>query len=135
MSPYIELDPSFPMRLLIPCMKCLQELERPDEWFGRVEFRDDGCYEVVCRRGHSTVTLLQEEKYEVLFEIGVNAILDGYYREAVASFAASLERFRILDLCSAGRAEGGARAGSSRLEARILAVGAPAWRIHISMAQ
>ncbi len=74
-------------------MKCLQELGRPDEWFGRVEFRDDGCYEVVCRRGHCTVTVLQEEKYEILFEIGVNAILDGCYREAVASFAASLERF------------------------------------------
>lgn len=81
------------MRLLIPCMKCLQELGRPDEWFGHVEFRDDGRYEFVCRRGHRTVTLLQEDRYEVLFEIGINAILDGYYREAVASFAASLERF------------------------------------------
>lgn len=29
----------------------------------------------------------------VLFEIGANAIIDGYYRESVSSFAASLERF------------------------------------------
>ena len=29
----------------------------------------------------------------MLFEIGVHAIVDGYYREAISSFASSLERF------------------------------------------
>lgn len=81
------------MRLLIPCTDCLREAGQPDMWFGQAEFRDDGRYQVHCRRGHHTVLILQQEKYEVLFEIGVNAIIDGYYREAVASFAASLERF------------------------------------------
>lgn len=81
------------MRLLISCMTCLQERGRPSDWFAQVEFRDDGRYEVQCPNGHRTVTLLQAEKYEVLFEIAIHAILDGYYREAVASFAASLERF------------------------------------------
>jgi hypothetical protein len=37
--------------------------------------------------------MVQEAKYEILFEIGVNAIADDYYREAVASFASALERF------------------------------------------
>jgi hypothetical protein len=32
-------------------------------------------------------------KFEVLFDLAANAIVDGYYREAIASFAASLERF------------------------------------------
>lgn len=58
-----------------------------------VELRDDGRYEFTCEKGHTTVTVLQEQKFEVLFDLGAYAILDGYYREAVASFTSSLERF------------------------------------------
>ncbi len=58
-----------------------------------VELRDDGRYEFTCENGHTTVTVLQEQKFEVLFDLGAHAILDGYYREAVASFTSSLERF------------------------------------------
>ncbi|WP_198557011.1 hypothetical protein [Enterovibrio nigricans] len=58
-----------------------------------VEFRDDGRYEINCPKGHSSVTLLQQQKFEILFDIGAYAILDGYYREAVSSFTSSLERF------------------------------------------
>lgn len=81
------------MRLAIPCMKCLQELGRPSGEFAHVEFKDDGCYEVTCSSGHTAVTVLQQQKFEVLFDIGAHAILDGYYREAVSSFTSSLERF------------------------------------------
>lgn len=81
------------MRLLIPCMQCLQERGTPSEEFARVEFRDDGRYELTCSNGHQTTTVLQQQKFEVLFDIGAHAILDGYYRESVSSFAASLERF------------------------------------------
>ena len=58
-----------------------------------VEFTDDGRYQIECANGHSSTVFLQQQKFEVLFEIGVYAILDGYYREAVSSFTASLERF------------------------------------------
>ena len=81
------------MHLVIPCMKCQFDAADPCDRLTSVEFRDDGRYELACDRGHRTVTILQEARYEVLFEIGLNAILDGYYREAVSSFAASLERF------------------------------------------
>lgn len=81
------------MRVLIPCMQCLQELGRPSGEFSQVEFRDDGRYELTCSSGHRATTVLQQQKFEVLFDIGAHAILDGYYREAVSSFAASLERF------------------------------------------
>lgn len=81
------------MRLLIPCMKCLQEFGKPSGEFARVEFRDDGKYELTCSHGHKVTTVLQQQKFEVLFDIGAHAILDGYYRESVSSFAASLERF------------------------------------------
>lgn len=58
-----------------------------------VEIRNDGRYEVICSKGHKSVTILQQQKFEVLFDIGAYAIVDGYYREAVSSFTASLERF------------------------------------------
>ena len=58
-----------------------------------VDIRDDGIYEVSCPEGHKTYTLLQQLLFEVLFDIGAYAITDGYYREAISSFTASLERF------------------------------------------
>ena len=55
--------------------------------------RDDGIYEFECPEGHRSTTVLRTPKHEVLFTIASNALLDGYLREAIASFAASLERF------------------------------------------
>ena len=81
------------MRLLVSCMQCFQEFGRPTEEFSHVEFCDNGRYEIRCSFGHETTTILQQQKFEVLFEIGAHAILDGYYREAVSSFTSSLERF------------------------------------------
>jgi hypothetical protein len=64
-----------------------------DRYIAAVEIRNDGRYEVTCSKGHKSVTILQEQKFEVLFDIGAYAIVDGYYREAVSSFTSSLERF------------------------------------------
>lgn len=80
------------MKLPLPCMQCFQELGHPTNEFSFLEFRDDGQYEVSCTRGHTTITILQQQKFEVLFDIGANAIIDGYYREAISSFTSSLER-------------------------------------------
>jgi len=74
-------------------MKCFQVLGRPSAEFARVEFRDDGRYELTCSSGHQTTTVLQQQKFEILFQIGAHAILDGYYREAISSFTSGLERF------------------------------------------
>lgn len=54
---------------------------------------DDGRYEVHCGKGHITTVILDNVKFELLFEMGLNAIIDGYPREAVSSFASALERF------------------------------------------
>jgi hypothetical protein len=54
---------------------------------------DDGVYELKCPNGHVYRIALQEQKFEILFDIGLYAILDGYYREAFSAFAAALERF------------------------------------------
>ncbi|MFJ2285923.1 hypothetical protein ACIOUF_06045 [Pseudomonas iridis] len=83
------------MRLAVLCHQCcfnpVEPQERPYPTY--IEFRDDNRYEFTCEKGHKTITLLQQQKFELLFQIGAYAILDGYYREAVASFTSSLERF------------------------------------------
>jgi hypothetical protein len=58
-----------------------------------VPIADEVTYEVECSRGHRSFILLQQQRFEVLFQIGAYAIVDGYTREAASSFTASLERF------------------------------------------
>jgi hypothetical protein len=74
-------------------MQCFQEQGHPSDELVSVELRDDGLLNVTCQNGHATVTAIQEQKYELLFELAVMALLDGYPREAATGMAASLERF------------------------------------------
>jgi hypothetical protein len=74
-------------------MQCFQEQGQPSSEFQPVEIRDDGLYSSICGNGHTTLTVVQEQKFEVLFDFGAMALIDGYPREAVTSIAASLERF------------------------------------------
>src|SRR5580704_6209511 len=55
--------------------------------------REDGLYTGKCPNGHDLLLATQTLPHEMLFEIALNAITDGYNREAVSSFAASMERF------------------------------------------
>lgn len=81
------------MKLSLVCAKCMQD-DLPNAIpVAVVEFRDDGLYELTCPKGHKAITLLQQQKFELLFDIGAYAITDGYYREAISSFTSSLERF------------------------------------------
>lgn len=81
------------MKLPVICSQCLAKGNGTDiQKIATVELRDDDRYELTCPKGHHWVTFLQQQKFEVLFEIGAYAITDGYYREAVSSFASSLER-------------------------------------------
>src|SRR4051794_31915548 len=81
------------MRLPISCMECFRVDGHPSDLAISVELRDDGLYTATCPKGHVTVTAVQEHKFEVLFDMGAMALMDGYTREAVSSIAASLERF------------------------------------------
>ena len=58
------------------------------------ELNDNSVYEVRCPKGHQSYVVLQQQKFELLFDIGACALLDGYHREAVSSFTSSLGRFR-----------------------------------------
>jgi hypothetical protein len=57
------------------------------------EISDTGVHAVVCSSGHtSEFRLAFEPPHELLLDVGALALLDGYYREAVSSFAAGLEQ-------------------------------------------
>jgi len=82
------------------CPKCAYEGSKSLVDYAEVEvplpvtrLTDDGTYEARCGRGHISSVRLLNAKFELLFEMGLNALVDGYAREAVSSFAASLERF------------------------------------------
>jgi hypothetical protein len=81
------------MKLHLTCMECQIERGIPSFEFAETELNNKGYYEWTCSKGHKNITLLQNAKFEILFEMGANAILDGYYRDAISSFTASLERF------------------------------------------
>lgn len=85
------------MKIPISCSECLRELtdENPvvDVYGTVLLVSEAGYYEFVCPKGHKTSTILNMQKYDLLFTLGVNAFIDCYYREAFINFAASLERF------------------------------------------
>lgn len=74
-------------------MQCLQEQGFPTFEYQSVEMNDEGVFTSTCKKGHTTFTNLQQQKFEILYEYGIMALLDGYPREAITSAAASLERF------------------------------------------
>ena len=81
------------MKLYLNCMQCTSESKGVINYKKEVEYNEEGYYYFECSKGHKNFVVLQEEKFETLFQIGAHAIYDGYYREAVSSFTSSLERF------------------------------------------
>lgn len=81
------------MHINIICGECLVTSPETHLKETQVGYQDDQRYLLTCEKGHKTITILQEHKFELLFQVGAHALLDGYYREAVASFSSSLERF------------------------------------------
>ncbi|SOS50084.1 hypothetical protein TNO006_460001 [Tenacibaculum finnmarkense] len=57
------------------------------------QVNNDGIYEVNCAKGHKSKTIIDNINFEILFEYGLNAIIDGYYREAVSSLTSAMERY------------------------------------------
>ena len=75
------------------CMQCQAENGIPNfSSFAMVQIPDDGVIEATCHLGHRTIIVIQQTKFELLSEMAIKAIADGYFRDAVASFAGSLER-------------------------------------------
>ncbi|KKK66273.1 hypothetical protein LCGC14_2965770, partial [marine sediment metagenome] len=81
------------MKVRLTCMDCLQENGIPVFRPVVVTVNDERFFKMTCPNGHQTLTVIQQPKHEVLFELGMNALVDGYPREAVTSFASCLENF------------------------------------------
>ncbi|VVE06184.1 hypothetical protein [Pandoraea sputorum] len=84
------------LSLHIRCSTCFPP-EHSDRLSGfanhTFDYTDSSVYEFACEQNHTTFILLQQCKFEILFQIAAQALIDGYYREAVTTCAASLERF------------------------------------------
>lgn len=87
------------------CWHCFKELGQTKENYDLltkelkgdthilVDINDDNLYQYTCNKGHTTYTTFQEEKFEFLFDFGALALIDGYTKEAVSTFASAFERF------------------------------------------
>lgn len=81
------------MEVMISCMECQFQNDFPDfSSDSMIRLPDDGVIEDTCPRGHQTFTIIQQMKFELLSDMAVKAIVDGYYRDSIASFTAALER-------------------------------------------
>ncbi len=81
------------MKIRIECNKCRLEGIPYEKACTYQALSDKGLYKIVCDAGHESVVFIENHKFEILFESGIMALIDGYSREAVSSIASSLERF------------------------------------------
>ena len=79
--------------MFVTCVRCPpKDAARYLENLKPVMMPDNGVIESTCPRGHQQFNVSQQVRFELLSKLAVSAIADGYYREGVASFTASLER-------------------------------------------
>lgn len=76
------------MKIIVRCDQC-----GPEKEAALLEIGNENLHQVICDKGHKFSLVIIQQKHEVLFEVATHAIVDGYYREAISSFAASLERY------------------------------------------
>lgn len=79
------------MRMRVHCHHCAETVKPATSKI--VRFTELGAYDYTCVAGHRSIVYLQGSRYHILAEIALQAIVDGYYREAITSFTACLERF------------------------------------------
>jgi hypothetical protein len=86
------------------CWQCFNETDRTSESYEKIknetgghdllmEFNEDNSYVIECSKGHKSESRLQNQKFELLFDMGAMALNDGYSKECVSTLASSLERF------------------------------------------
>ncbi len=81
------------MKINLPCVLCSHESNGEEAVYATVDLNDVGFYKFTCKNGHTPNIAFQKHKFEILYDVGAYAIIDGYYREAVSSFSAAIERF------------------------------------------
>lgn len=81
------------MKIQIPCRQCQAEGLPVSFTYTDLELETTSTYNFTCRNDHHTVCLLMTHPFQLLFDLGMMAISDGYTREAVSSLSAAVERF------------------------------------------
>lgn len=76
----------------VPCMKCLQELGRP-EYFIHMQLNNDAAWELICPAGHKTQVALQNPKFERFFHMGCLQFLEKNWKNCVHNIITALEEF------------------------------------------
>ena len=79
------------MRTWTLCGRCATEVPGSSAKV-YVELNDQLLFDTKCELGHPVLQTLETTRFSLLFDFGFAAMSDGYFREAVSSFAAALER-------------------------------------------
>lgn len=78
------------------CFECFatdatKYISRPN--LDHTKINEDGIFKYICYQGHTSYTVLQNPKFEILIEMALENLLDDNYRESIFNFAAALQRF------------------------------------------
>jgi hypothetical protein len=92
------------MKVGMSCPDCHGKFHQ--QFFVELAPKNDCTYEINCPRGHRFRADILYHEFQKLFEVAINALIDGYYREAVGSFTASYERFMELFIRIVAKAHG-----------------------------
>jgi len=57
------------------------------------DIRDDGIYTVTWKEGHTTTTVVSNEKFQILADLAIEAYCDRYLRESVLTCASALDAY------------------------------------------
>lgn len=81
------------MKIPVGCMQCLTQNMEITSLPIIDNINEQDYYEIKCEHGHINYYYFQNEKFDILFALAIQALCDGYNREAFLNFVASLERF------------------------------------------
>lgn len=82
------------IKFYIPCLVCQQKTGIPNFVFKQEALNDEFCFLTTCSKGHKSITVLQNERFQLLFDMACNAYLNGDYKDSIANAASAVERFR-----------------------------------------
>lgn len=74
------------MKITVTCRECSQPII--------IVLSNKKIFIATCENNHTNCIAIQSSFFELFFDLGCLAFLDGYYREAVFNFHSALETFR-----------------------------------------
>lgn len=94
------------MEIQFMCFECLEKYPKliqdkvdlssfpdPRDDSISIELNDAGIFSGKCNNGHEISLIIQNPKFEILFDLCIISLIDGYTRESVSGLIASYERF------------------------------------------